>query len=86
MKSSDSIHIVDDDASIRKALSRLLHSAGFEVATYGSAEEYLGSVDDGDCGCLLLDLELPGMTGLDLQRELAERHMDVHLIGPQPAA
>lgn len=74
------VHIVEDDESIRKALNRLLGAAGFEVATYGSAEEYLAALETIGGGCLILDLDLPGVSGLDLQRALAERGIDIQII------
>ena len=67
------IHIVDDDASLRTALERLLTAAGYRVRTYASAGEFLLDPPDDTPGCLLLDLRMPGPSGLDLQEAL-ERH------------
>nr|WP_224014678.1 response regulator [Paraburkholderia tropica] len=64
------IHVVEDDASMRSALKRLLSSAGYEVQTYASAGEFLVSEPEAWRGCLLLDLELGGPSGLDLQQAL----------------
>jgi FixJ family two-component response regulator len=65
------IFVVDDDPSVRKALKRLLCSAGYEVTTFGSAEEVLTS-DRGELpGALIIDMRMPGLSGLELQRELA---------------
>ncbi|MDR3101044.1 MAG: response regulator [Paraburkholderia sp.] len=64
------IHVVDDDASMRVALRRLLHGAGYEVRDYASAGEYLVSEPDARSGCILLDLELGGPSGLELQQAL----------------
>jgi FixJ family two-component response regulator len=71
------IGIVDDDAGIRRALDGLLRSAGFRVATFPSAEALLGSTCPETIACLILDLQLPGMGGLSLQRRLANdgRHI-----------
>jgi FixJ family two-component response regulator len=68
------VHIVDDDKSLRTALSRLLRAAGFEVRVYASAGEYLiaETANDGP-GCLLLDVAMPGPSGLELQEALARR-------------
>jgi FixJ family two-component response regulator len=67
------IHVVDDDPPFREAIARLLHAAGHEVRTYGSTGEFLLH-DIGDApGCLLLDFQLPGPNGLELQEALAER-------------
>jgi len=64
------IGVVDDDAPVRKALSRLLRSAGFHVTAYGSAEEFLRRNQEHDVACLILDLHLPHLGGLELQRTL----------------
>lgn len=66
------IGIVDDDAGIRRALDGLLRSAGFRVVTFPSAEALLGSTSSETIACLVLDLQLPGMGGLSLQRRLAK--------------
>lgn len=65
------VFVVDDDLRVQRALSNLLSSAGFRVATFGSAGAFLDS-EKPDCpGCLVLDLNLPGMSGLELQERLA---------------
>jgi FixJ family two-component response regulator len=64
------IHVVDDDAAMRTALKRLLHGAGYDVRDYASAGEYLVSEPDARAGCILLDLELGGPSGLELQQAL----------------
>jgi FixJ family two-component response regulator len=64
------IHIVDDDDSLRTALSRVLRCAGYAVRGYGSAGEFLVAEPDSRPGCLLLDLEMPGPDGLALQEAL----------------
>jgi FixJ family two-component response regulator len=65
------VHVVDDDESIRRALKRLLNSMGYEAVTFDSAEDFLDSTSGLGEGCLVLDIRLPGMTGLDLQEKLA---------------
>ena len=65
------VHVVDDDASFLKAISRLLRAAGFEVATYASAREFLGRQPLQGAGCVLCDLSMPEMDGLALQQALA---------------
>jgi DNA-binding NtrC family response regulator len=62
--------VVDDESSIRVSLSNLLRSAGLKVRTFGSAQEFLSSPPEQPLGCLVLDVYLPGISGLDLQREL----------------
>jgi FixJ family two-component response regulator len=67
------VHVVDDDESMRASLARLLGGAGYTVARYASAEEFLEVAGPGIAGCLLLDLRLPGASGLELQDVLAAR-------------
>lgn len=62
--------IVDDDASVRKSLANLLRSAGFETLSFAAGDALLGSELARQAGCLLLDLKMPGMSGLQVQREL----------------
>ena len=64
------VAIVDDDASLCKALARLLSAAGISPIAYESAEVFLSDGTNGDPDCLILDIELGGMSGLDLQRAL----------------
>jgi FixJ family two-component response regulator len=65
------VAIVDDDASLCKAVSRLLAAAGIESVTYPSAESFLDSRSGSEPGCLLLDIQLGGMSGFELQQHLA---------------
>ena len=65
------ISIVDDDLSVRRALCRLLQSAGYSVEAFASAGEFLGSSPVGRTACLVLDIRLEGMTGFELQERLA---------------
>jgi FixJ family two-component response regulator len=68
---SVTVYVVDDDESIRRALKRLLRSAGYHAITFDSAEEFMEATSCRGEGCLILDIRLPGMTGLDLQEKLA---------------
>ncbi|HTB15019.1 MAG TPA: response regulator [Bryobacteraceae bacterium] len=65
------VYVVDDDSRVREALSSLVASIGLEVAAFGSAQEFLESDKPDSPGCLVLDLQLPGTSGLELQQELA---------------
>src|SRR5260370_5641148 len=65
------VSVVDDDQSLRRSLSNLLTSVGFRVDTFASAEEFLSSSQQENTGCLVLDLRMSGMNGLDLLRHLA---------------
>jgi RNA polymerase sigma factor (sigma-70 family) len=69
------VYVVDDDASVRRALARLIASAGLEVETFPSAQAFLARTPPDRPGCLILDMQLPGESGLDLQAALREvRH------------
>jgi FixJ family two-component response regulator len=64
------VFVIDDDASMRSAISRLLEAAGLNVQAFTSAQEFLSSKLDDAPGCLVLDVRLPGLSGLDLQKEM----------------
>jgi FixJ family two-component response regulator len=72
--------IVDDDLSVRRAVRRLLRSAGYTVETYGSAREFLDAEPEGRTALALVDVKMEGMTGFDLQEELAARHSAIPII------
>lgn len=74
------IFVIDDDASMREALKNLLRSVGLEVETFGSAQEFLSGRHSEALGCLILDVRLPGLGGLDLQRLLAEANVHLPII------
>ena len=74
------IHVVDDDQGLRDALRDLLESVGYDVATYASTAEFLDRCDGKEPGCLLLDVRLPGMSGLDLQEYLAREGVSLPVI------
>ncbi|MFZ0498360.1 MAG: response regulator transcription factor [Steroidobacteraceae bacterium] len=69
-KSAPVVFVVDDDESVRSSLRFLLRTAALESRAFGSAAEFLGSYDPAQPGCLLLDVRMPGMSGLELQLEL----------------
>ncbi len=66
------VHVVDDDASVRESLALLLESAGFSVRTYDSAPAFLRAVSDRAAGCVLTDVQMPELNGLELQRRMSE--------------
>jgi FixJ family two-component response regulator len=68
------IFVVDDDAAVRDALKLLLRSVGHAVETFGSAQEFLDAYGEDRAGCLVLDIRMPGMSGLELQQKLNEKH------------
>ena len=74
------LSIVDDDESVREALPDLLREFGFAVEVFSSAEEFLASDAGSRTRCLVLDIRMPGMSGLDLQRELVHRRQAIPLV------
>src|SRR4051794_25533951 len=74
------ISVVDDDESVRESLPDLLKEFGFEARTFSSAEESLASDWINRSGCLILDIAMPGMSGLDLQLELRRRGQKIPTI------
>jgi FixJ family two-component response regulator len=74
------ICVVDDDQSMGRMLDRGLRAAGFDVALFRSAEAFLESGRLADAFCLILDVHLPGMTGVELQQQLNQSEMDVPVI------
>ena len=74
------IAIVDDDPSVRRALHRLVQSAGYAVQAFASAHEFLDSLLGRRAACLVLDIHLNGMSGFDLQERLAADEVDVPII------
>ena len=74
------VSIVDDDASLRRSVRNLLLSVGLRVETFASAEEFLRSAERENTGCLVLDLRMTGMSGLDLLRHLAAARSRVAVV------
>jgi FixJ family two-component response regulator len=74
------ISVVDDDHSVRESLARLIRSVGFAVRVFGSAEEFLFAGLDQRSDCLILDIRMPGMNGLELQRRLSESNGNLPVI------
>lgn len=76
----EAVFIVDDDVSVREGLTGLVESLGLPVRTFASAQDFLAHATEETAGCVVLDIYMPGMTGLDLQRELKTRNIDVPII------
>lgn len=74
------VFVVDDDASVRGAMDSLFRSVGLVVRSFGSAQEFLSEPPADGPACLVLDVRLPGMSGLDLQRQLAESHTALPIV------
>ena len=73
IESEPTVFVVDDDADLRQSLGWLLESVGLRFRSYATAEEFLGDYEPDEPGCLLLDVRMPGVSGLDLQEELRRR-------------
>jgi len=76
----DTVFIVDDDASVRDALSLLLSLRGHGTASFASAEDFLAALQPGWRGCAVIDIRMPGMSGLELQQALNERAPEIPVI------
>ena len=74
------VYVVDDDHGVRDSLSLLLRSVGIKSAAYESAKAFLDAYEDDRVACLVADIRMPGMSGLDLQRELKERDIGLPII------
>lgn len=74
------VFVVDDDASVRKALGRLIRSAGYAVEVFGAASEYLSRQVPDRPACLVLDIRMPGMTGVELQRAIGGTRMCLPIV------
>jgi FixJ family two-component response regulator len=74
------VSVVDDDESVRESLPDLLHEFGYAVRTFSSAEEFLGSDCIAQTRCLILDIAMPGMSGLDLQQELTRQRQNIPIV------
>lgn len=77
---AEMVFVIDDDESIREALKSLIRSVGLSVETFASAQDFLESSRPDVPSCLILDVRMPGLSGLDLQRDLAEAHIHVPII------
>ena len=80
------VFVVDDDPSVGRAIKRLVESVGLQVAHFGSAQEFLRSERPDAPSCLVLDVRLPGISGLDFQHELAETNIRIQSSSSLPMA
>ncbi len=80
MTPEPTVFIVDDDDAVRRFLSGLIESVELRVEAFASARDFLEAYEPGRPGCLVLDVRMPGMSGLELQRELAEQAIDLPVI------
>lgn len=77
---NNSIAIVDDDQSVGRMLLRVISAEGFDVQWFKSAEEFLDSGTLGDYACLILDVNLPGMSGIELQQRLNDADLEIPVV------
>jgi FixJ family two-component response regulator len=77
---TSTVFVIDDDASVRRSLARLLKSAGHAVEAFASAHEFLATPPISRAGCILVDLRMPGMSGLDLQEALARTGVNLPIV------
>ena len=80
MELKATVFVIDDDGSVRKSLSRLLKSLGFEVETFASAEHFLARESYQGVGCIVLDLKMPGLSGIDLQERLSKADYSLPIV------
>lgn len=80
MRDNPRISVVDDDVSVRRALGNLISSVGYQVELFASAEEFLNSSHLHDTDCLILDVRMPGLSGLELQQRLAATNYLIPII------
>jgi FixJ family two-component response regulator len=74
------VYVVDDDLSVQEGLERLLHAAGWEVETFASAKEFLAHREENIPSCLVLDVGLPGLSGLELQKRILEANREIPIV------
>ena len=74
------VFIIDDDSSVRKSLARLIRSAGFRTETFATAEQFLAREYYDGIGCIILDVQLPGLTGMDLQQSLKAANYSLPIV------
>ncbi len=80
MSEKATVFVVDDDSAVRESLRWLIESVGLKVRTFGTAREFLDTYDPNQPGCLVLDIRMPGMSGLELQDRLAEKNIHLPVI------
>jgi FixJ family two-component response regulator len=81
VKKRSLVYVIDDDESMRRAFQLLFWSADFDVQAFRSGEEFLESAGLSEDSCIILDMRMPGMTGLELQKELASRKIRIPVVG-----
>jgi FixJ family two-component response regulator len=80
LEAADVVYVLDDDAHVRQGLDNLLQSVGLRVITFASVKDFLGSARPNVASCLVLDIRLPGLSGLDFQTELAKLNVNIPIV------
>ena len=80
LEAADVVYVLDDDAHVRQGLDNLLQSVGLRVITFASVKDFLGSARPNAASCLVLDIRLPGLSGLDFQTELAKLNINIPIV------
>ena len=80
MSSAWTVHVVDDDEGVRESVAALLEADGYRVKAHCSGDSFLEQLDELDPGCVLLDIHMPGRSGLEVQRELAAREAELPVV------
>ena len=80
LQSTPTVFVIDDDVEVRASIQGLLKAAGLRSESFGTAEEFLNRKEPGGPGCLVLDVSLPGVSGLELQGELADAGVRIPII------
>jgi len=80
LPSTPTVFVIDDDVEVRASIQGLLKAAGLRSESFGTAEEFLNGKEPGGPGCLVLDVSLPGVSGLELQRKLADAGLRIPII------
>jgi FixJ family two-component response regulator len=79
-KRQSTVYVIDDDASVRNSLARLIKSVGYEAKTYDSAQAFLEQYAPSDLECLITDIRMPHVSGLELQEQLSEKKADLPIV------
>jgi len=80
MEANGTVFVVDDDASVRRSLARLIESVGRPFQTFSTAKEFMDAYDPATPGCLVLDVRMPGISGIELQKQLAGKGINIPII------
>jgi two-component system response regulator FixJ len=80
MSAGEIVHVIDDDDAVRESVAFLLRSANFQVKTYESATVFLDAIESGVSGCVITDVRMPGMSGIDLLRQIHRQKLRIPVV------